>query len=506
MNTRSVVAWFENANIPLWAWLIELFVAGGIRYYMEGFYFRYSYDYVVLIHALGYYFFIFTFAFMMTKLITNESSNKIASAFAFFTPVIIVTPFIDYYIFGRTAGYPYPSKYNWTQITLSFFQKYPNIPSHGYQVEFGILFFGLFIYIYSKLESRRIMEKIILSSSAVFTIYVLVLYLSTPDFSPISNYFMGDIQTSWLLVFKDFPYWVWFFRYSLLGIAFIGVSALYGDVKKFFHILKDASLLRTMHFVMMVFLGFYIVKPNMDWSVIPGRIDLINVVLVTLSSILGWFFIVGINNYYDREIDMLTNLERGLPSGHYEPEELLNFSLVSLVLGFFLLLPFGLMVILFYSIFVFLGFIYSYPLLYFKKYGVKTVFIGAGSALVFATGYFAPLYTFTLPSLDFHFWTLFLIVLVIFSIGSIINDLKDYKGDFVSDVKTIFTWLGKERGLTLSAILLFVAFSLPTVICFQGFFVFPVLGAVAAYLFYREKVVAVYMVYFVEYIAILLLL
>ncbi len=505
MNIKSVVSWFENANIPVWAWLIELFVVSGIRFYAEGFYFRYSYDNMVFIHALGYYFFIFTFAFMITKLITNEKSRKIASAFSFFTPVIIITPFVDYYYFGRTAGYPYPSTFNWAQITLSFFQKYPNAPSHGYQIEFGILFFALFIYIYSKLENRRIVEKLILSASTVFTIYVMVLYLSTPDFSYINNYFMGDIPTPWILLFKDFPYYVWFLRYSSLGIIFLLISAIAGDVRKIFHLLKDSSLLRTIHFVMMVFLGFYLIKPNLDWSVIPGRINTITIILASLSSVFGWFFIVGINNYYDWESDMITNIKRGLPSGYYTPQDLLDFSLMSLVIGFFLLLPLGFLPIFFYSVFVFLGFIYSYPPLYLKQYGVKTIFIGTGSALIFSVGYFTPVYTYLFPSLDFHFWLLFFIVLIIFSIGSIINDLKDYESDRVSGVKTVFTWLGKERGLLFSSVILLIAFSLPVLICPQGIFIFPVLAVIASYLFYREKVFWVYMVYFAEYVALILL-
>ncbi len=505
MNIKSIVAWFEDANIPVWAWLIELFIASGIRFYAEGFYFHYSYDYLVFIHALGYYFFIFTFAFMMTKLVINEPSRKISSAFAFFTPVIIITPFVDYYLFGRVTGYPYPSKYNWAQITLSFFQMYPHNPSHGYQVEFGILFFALFIYIYSKLKNRKIVEKIILSASTVFTIYVLVLYLSTPDFSYISNYFMGGIPISWILSFKDFPYWVWFLRYSILGIFFLMISAIAGNARKVFHLLKDVSLLRTIHFVMMVFLGFYLIKPNVDWGTIPGRINIITILLAGLSSVFGWFFIVGINNYYDWERDLITNAQRGLPSGRYNMNDLIDFSLASLVIGLFFLLPLGFLPIIFYSIFVFLGFIYSYPPLYLKRFGVKTIFIGTGSALIFALGYFSPLYTFMIPSLDYHFWALFFIILTIFSIGSIINDLKDYESDIISGVKTIFTWLGKDNGLRVSSALLFIAFSLPLLICPCGLLIFPVLGALAAYLLYRERVILVYIVYFMEYIALLLL-
>ncbi len=506
MSLKSFVKWFEDANIPLWAWLIELFVVGGVRFYIEGYYFNYSYDERVFIHALGYYYFIFSFGFMMTKIVTNEKVNKISSAFAFFTPTILVPPFIDYYLFGRMEGYPYPTKYNWAQITLSFFQRYPHIPSHGYQVEFGVLFFALFLYIYVKLENKRILEKIVLAASTVFTLYVLVLFLSTPDFSLISNYFMNSIPSEQLIIFKDFPYVVWFFRYFFLGTIFLMISAAVGNLRKIYHLIGDASIFRTMHFVMMYFLGFYLAKPSFDWDIIPGRMNLAVLLLGIFSSILGWFFIVGINNYYDREVDLLTNVKRGLPRGKYSEDDLILFSITSLVLGGFAILPLGMFPIIFYSIFVFLGFIYSYPPLYIKRFGVKTFFIGAGSSLVFAMGYFSPIYSFVEVSVNIRFWALFAVIFVIFSVGSVINDLKDYESDKIAGVKTIFTWLGRDKGVKLTSILLLFAFTFPVIICPKGVFIFPVFASIAAYLFYREKVSLVYVIYFAEYIALLFLL
>ncbi len=503
IKLKSVVEWFESPQIPLWAWMIELFVFAAIRYTIEGKVYHYSYDFIVLFHAIAYYLFIFSFAFMMTKLVTGEKIEKISSAFSFFVPVILVSPFIDHYIFGRTQGYPYPTKSNWSVITLSFFQKYPTIPSHGYQVEFGIYLLLLFIYIYSKLENKRVIQKIILSLSTVFTIYVLILFLSTPDLSPIFNLlYLPFVQS---VVVKDFYYWIYIFRYEVLTLLFFFIIGLVGDYKKLFHLLKDASFLRTLHFIMMYFLGFYIIQSTLEWSIIPGRINIMILIMGLFSSVLGWFFIVGINNYYDREFDFFTNTARGLPSGYYSPNELLSFSIVSGIMGAFILIPLGYFPLIFYLLFIFLGFIYSYPPLYLKQYGVKTLFIGVGSSLVFAMGYFSPLYSFN-TGMNLQFWEYFILLFIIFSVGSIINDLKDFESDRISGVKTIFTWLGREGGVKITSILLFFAFILPSLICFRGLILFSILAIIASLCFWKEKVLLVYIAYFLEYLLLLIFL
>jgi 4-hydroxybenzoate polyprenyltransferase len=185
-------------------------------------------------------------------------------------------------------------------------------------------------------------------------------------------------------------------------------------MRKVLKMVADASPLRTTHFILIYILGFVIATKNIQAFI---NLDFLFGILVTTF---GWFFIVSINNYFDREHDKKSNPHRGLPQEAYSERELLIFTFSNLIIGFIFSFLLTLQAVLFYSLFVLLGYLYSCPRVYLKKYGIKSVIIGLGSGMVFGMGFF------TLPG-DFteYFWFLFLLVTIIFSAGSVINDLKD---------------------------------------------------------------------------------
>ncbi len=261
---------------------------------------------------------------------------------------------------------------------------------------------------------------------------------------------------------------------------------------KILKMVADASPLRTTHFILIYFLGYVVATRNI------ANLLNSNLLLGILATMFGWFFIVSINNYFDKEHDKKSNPHRGFPQEAYSGRELLFFTFSSLLIGILFSLFLSLQSFIFYSLFVLLGYLYSCPGVYLKRYGIKSVIIGLGSGLVFGMGFF------TLPS-EFtrDFWFLFLLVMIIFSAGSVINDLKDVEADRDAGVITPYTVFGRKGGKIATMLFLLLAFTLPSFIAPQGFHIFSLLAILSAALLWFEKVKLIYLAYFLEYLLLL---
>ncbi len=265
-------------------------------------------------------------------------------------------------------------------------------------------------------------------------------------------------------------------------------------MNKFLKMVVDASPLRTTHFVLLYVLGYLVSLDEYGMSLSVGKL-----ILGLLATTFGWFFVVSINNYFDREADRKSNPERGIPQAVYSERELLIFTAANALLGAILSALLSTKTLIFYLLFIFLGHIYSCPRIYLKKYGIKTVIIGLGSSLVFSMGFF------TEGNFEFteNFQFMFIIVLVIFSVGSLINDLKDIEADREHGVITPYTLFGRRWGKVVTILLLLLAFTLPSLITPQGLWIYSAIAVMAAALLWFERVKFIYLLYFLEYLLLL---
>jgi 1,4-dihydroxy-2-naphthoate octaprenyltransferase len=102
-----------------------------------------------------------------------------------------------------------------------------------------------------------------------------------------------------------------------------------------------------------------------------------------------------------------------------------------------------------------------------------------------------------------YFWFLFLLVTIIFSAGSVINDLKDVEADKDAGVITPYTVFGRKGGKIVTVLLLLLAFILPSFIAPEGLYLFSILAILASLSLWFEKVKLVYIAYFLEYLLLL---
>ncbi len=191
-----------------------------------------------------------------------------------------------------------------------------------------------------------------------------------------------------------------------------------------------------------------------------------------------------INDIYDVPVDLISNPRRPIAASLMTRSEATRaawfFAVLTFALAFAVgtgtryLVPLGLL----------LAWSYSSPPLRLRRFICSSLVVGIGSLLAFLIGYTA---------LDFSpAWTLPLsiklvavVILVVFSIGQMVRDLKDYLGDKAAGIKTVFTVYGRERGKKIMTGLLALCFLAPLVILHSGLdvLVFLMTGAAAVYLF-----------------------
>lgn len=301
MRFADFIDYIEKINLPFWGFVIEMIVVFAVRDIVEVNTLHYHYDFIMHIHALLYFFYVISFVLMATVIVTGEKIIKVARAFSVGIPFIIPTPIIDRYIFHRTAWYDYPSPQNWADITLSFFQSNPEIVYRGHQIEFLILLSLLFAYILNKTREFPTVKRIIYSFTTTFSIYVGVMWLSTPKLSPIYTW-IGTIHEfpigNPLII--DFPYYVYIFMYSIGTLFFIFMGIIYTE-RNHLKMALDRIASMKIHNVEFTILALttallaFLYIPSQGISIsfsgIDGRVNFIILTLVSISSIFVWWII-----------------------------------------------------------------------------------------------------------------------------------------------------------------------------------------------------------------------
>ncbi len=306
---NSIVERVENINLPLWGVFVEFFIVFFIRDMIEVHTLNYKYDYIIHIHAIAYFLYVISFILLATVLFTGEKVKKVARAFSIGVLAIIPTPLIDRYIFHRTQWYDYPQPDNWANITLSFFQSNPEIAFRGHQIEFIIIFGLLLIYIYTKLQESSSLRKFLLSFAAVFTIYVGVMWLSTPKLSPVYKWlYEGVVVIPSNPLYVDFPYYIYIFMYVLGSLLFLSVAFIHSERKSILDSLKvvlrtrKISFWKTVQFIyftsLFAFINFYYLPSHgitTSFDSVDGRVNFIILTLTFFSFTIEYIFLI----YYE---------------------------------------------------------------------------------------------------------------------------------------------------------------------------------------------------------------
>lgn|GEM_PF-1370414 len=183
-------------------------------------------------------------------------------------------------------------------------------------------------------------------------------------------------------------------------------------------------------FLSVLTMGFFSVKNG------PSYLSISKLILCAVSIFFLWWGNSLINDFYDLQIDKITNRLRPLVRGLANPEDFKKygflFLFVSLIPTFFV----GLHIFLISVFCVILSILYS-PLKWGKS-PFASLFIALGSSLVFIQG--SLIFGVTKKSLIFSLFLFLSLSLVVTS-----KDLKDYEAE-KGKVLNVFTFFGREKG------------------------------------------------------------
>jgi len=441
-----------------------------IRVFFEWFFFAFPIgmdifqDYIRFYLENVYYFLIvFLVGSVFISKFINVALRDVMRFVVKMFPLILLPPIIDHFFLGRREGYYYCQIANFTDnfLTLSFLK---GDASLGISIEILLALICITGYVYSKTKS---LWKGIFSAVCIDFLLVMI---STPDL------FLGQGRGDYI-----FDYFLpLYYFFPLLGISSF-VLCLY-DPKKLKAILKNLRVVRSMTFIITVFLGgiFHYFMFN--------NINVLNVFLSSVAIGLVWQVSIVINDISDYEIDKISNPSRPLVSGIFSESQ---YGFLGIILSFFAL-SFSVVVnkVVFILVVVTLigAWVYSMPPLRLRKNFSGNILIGVSMVLSFLTGIYAAGNVFIMTK---HVVSLSFLIGYFGVVLTLAKDIKDVEADKLHNVQNIFTVFGRDNGKMITSVLIFFTLNVPAVFLLN-IFIF-LLSGIAVYLYYRfESIQAVY--------------
>lgn len=238
-------------------------------------------------------------------------------------------------------------------------------------------------------------------------------------------------------------------RVLLIGVCVELLAIFYLWRRDYFlAMLKDARLLRIIHFYLMLFLGVVLSGGKILWVL---EKDLSAFLLLLISTTLCWISAVMFNNLEDFNIDKISNAARPLVLGTIPKEDYKRLGLFISALALGLGLGVNFQTFFFCLLMMGNSFIYSLPPLRFKRIPIfSKIFISLNSLLAVMLGFiFAGGELLNFP------WVVSWYFLVFVTLAMNFIDLKDYEGDKAEGILTLPVMLGlKKAKLVIGAFFL----------------------------------------------------
>ncbi|MFX1450727.1 MAG: UbiA family prenyltransferase [Promethearchaeota archaeon] len=202
---------------------------------------------------------------------------------------------------------------------------------------------------------------------------------------------------------------------------------------------------------------------------------LIPLILVIISVDSAWYFAVGVNDYYDVEIDKVINPNRPLVKGDLTKGDVKKFTIffgsISVIIALICSLLYNFWIIIFTGIYLLsLGFLYSAPPVRIKmRTSLSTMFIGLTCSTTVLSGGVLILNNEELifsSSINNELIFASITIGIIAFLASIGKDFKDIPGDEAAGIPTLPIKYGAKNA---AKILLITGMA-----CYSVFFLYPI--------------------------------
>ncbi len=425
--------------------------------------------------------------------LTGEKILRITKIVFFFFPIVLLAPILDLVL---SAGQGYNISYLFGDLptllhrltTFSFAYLGRGI-TPGIQIELILAFLLTACYLF--LKTRRL----VLAIAGVMVCYVAGFVLGAlPSLVNILWNLNGSGMSSEGVFTADVVlYHFYSFNHKITLILFpilLGELAVWYwlyDRRKFLAMVKNLRGLRVLHYLCMLAMGMLIGHAySGPLALFESPFPSLILLVAACAGVLAWWWAVGVNDLHDLETDKISNHSRPLASGAITAGEyrLLNivFLLLSLVGATVIRYPFLVTILVAMA----LSYMYSAPPLRLKRVPFLATFILAlCSALICLAGYL-------LFSDDYSFIgfppRILAAILVAFTLGLTVIDMKDREGDRATGALTLPILFGEKKGAKITGGLTLLAYlSVPVIL--KAFIFIPVglLFGIPTYLLINRK-------------------
>ncbi len=464
-------------------------------------------------HHVSFFVVIFLGLVLLLSAFTQRGVRKVTNYICVFWWIIILPPWMDHFIGGLNHNYEYFSPTDFIDALVNFSGKGFHI---GQATEVMVVLFAIFAYgIWTQRRNLGTVGGRVLTGVRVFFLVVFTLLtmfiMATPAlFLPVGSVGGVPVFPAFdLTKYHEYPLFLVMY-YLLMGIALVIAIVYIAKRDRFMDILRSMRIPQTMFFAVIVAAGIvtgwkyscgiYLVT---DILQTPFYVNLSFAVISVVSAVIVWQVGTMWNDISDRKMDEPGQGRRTVASGLFPTRPYLELSLVFVIVSLIMATLLSVQQFLVMVVILALAWFYSFKPVRLKENVLSPLLMGLGAFLVLIYGALTP-YSQILffdgdppvpyltgnvivPTLGPEAYLLGVFIFLGLVIGSMIMDIEGYDEDRRARVRTIYTSLGLDRGKMLVSALIFLA-SLTPIAIFNDpldLVLFPLLGAAAAFLFWR---------------------
>jgi 4-hydroxybenzoate polyprenyltransferase len=538
---NKILSAIENKKISISEWITAFVGILFVRFFLEFFSNPSPYggsitsDGATLVH---YFLFFFSALFGVMVIVRYFSDKKSGhlNLFLFSLPIIWLSPVVDIVAShgkGFLMTYLFDNGRNLILDFLTFFgPHFAQGATIGIRIEIVIILFGIGFYIWqSRKKILPVILAVLISYSFIFFLYSLpgTIYtinhiqnfnssnqITTLNFlekSIVGSNIGQNIQDNGMTTYGSYQIFLEFGTdklfsqiFFLLSVFFLAFWFYKTQKEKFLAILKNSRPERVLFYFTLLLLGM-LSAFIFGLGSFKSWVDIMSLTILLISWYGGWMFAVHTNDIADIGIDAVSNPDRPITGGKLLPEEMKQTAVIWLSISLI-----GAFIVGYYPFFmnlVFLAvyYIYSMPPLRLKRVPMLSSFLISIAVLsTVLCGFF-----WLSADKNFRLFPMLsaLGIILIFTFGVNVRDMKDVDGDRAEGVMTlpvIFKENGaKVVGLLLSASFLFV----PIIFSFYTLYIFAIPAAIVGYKMvtrklYKEKYI--FILYFSFLLATVLLI
>jgi 4-hydroxybenzoate polyprenyltransferase len=472
---RRTISYIEEAPLTLYSFIGAVAGVVFLRFFLESFSARTPTGFVAsdaptLVHYGLFFLAALLLHTLIVAFVTREKMLAVLRISTFALPLILIAPTIDIFMGGGTMAYLIQPLPDLLSDFLTFFGPLQGSGATvGIRIELAIVLAGLGTYIWLKTASVwRTALGVLLSYAVVFGMgaWPSLVAIATGGTAHVM-FLAHDLSQS--LIARSFLHpsevyggfrllEMYFSAYMAQSMFLVTLIAGYFVLRSISpRIVKAVKAnmrpLRLLNYMALATLGFLLALyfAPITWSVY----DVITVFVAFSCIKLLWVFAVTANDLGDEDIDRISNASRPLITGAMSRSEMIQVAIGALILVVLGGLTLGSYSLFYLLIYVAIVVVYSFPPLRLRRFPVVShMLIGFACLCTVLMGFFL-----ASPARELAAFPPYaaLLVVIIFTLGLNLKDLKDEEGDRAAGVVTIATLLGAKRAQYVIAVLLFFA-------------------------------------------------